>query len=227
MLKKIRKKIFKSSWFQGIVSLLIYSYTSLVYFTTKWKVIGREAIDEIIKSDKPVIVVVWHGRILLSPKFPLKPKKHYAIISTHGDGEYIARYMKYHGVKSVRGSSNKGAISAFKNALKVLKDGNLLVITPDGPRGPLMKINGNVLELARMSGAAIIPYAQSTSFGTFLKSWDRFFIPFPFGRGVCIYGDPIYIDYNNKVAIHEANADLENKLVLLTKECDNLVGQSL
>ncbi len=225
-MKEIIKAITNNNFFKWLTVLIIYVYTQIVYLTCKWQIIGHKEIEALIKSKTPIIVVAWHGRILLSPKFPLKPKKHYAIISTHKDGEYIARYMEYHNVNAVRGSSKRGALAAFREALKILKKGDLLVITPDGPRGPLMKIGGNLIELAKMTGAAIIPYSQSTSRGIFLKTWDRFLIPFPFSKGVCVYGEPIFIDKDlSKEAILDSKLDLEKKLIDISKLSDDLVGR--
>lgn len=221
---KLTKRIFKNQFFQWFAVFLIYAYSVLVHRTSRWTIQGLKEIQPVIQSSRPVIVAMWHGRMFLAPKFPLKPKKHYAVMSLHGDGEYVAKYMQFHGVHPVRGSSKKGALAAFRKALSVLKEGNLLVITPDGPRGPGMQVDGNVIALAKMAGAVIIPYAQSSSRGIFLKSWDRFLIPGLCGRGVCIYGTPIEIDKDaTDSQMKKAGLELQKRLNEVTYRSDHCV----
>lgn len=221
---RVIKYISKNPVFQWIAIFLIYSYSVLVRYTTKWSIYGYSDVQHVVRSERPIIVAVWHGRILLSPKFRLKPKRHFAVISLHEDGAYVSKYMRLHGISAVRGSSKKGALAAFKESLKQLKQGNVLVITPDGPRGPAMKIGGNIIALAQKSDAVIIPYALSTSRGKFLNTWDRFFIPFPFAQGACIYGKPIEIS-NDMMGdeLERARLDLEKTLNALTQQCDAYV----
>lgn len=219
------KKISKNHLFQWAVVVLIYGYTVLVHLTSRWRGYGYAAIEPLVHANRPLIIAMWHGRILLAPKFPLRPRKHYAIVSLHGDGAYVAKYMRCHHIHTVRGSSRKGAISAFKEALRVLKQGHLLVITPDGPRGPGMKVGGNIMALAKMTGALIIPYAQSTNKCRFLRTWDRFCIPFLFGKGVYMYGEPIGVSSSaTETELEEARVNLEKRLNQVTKECDRLAG---
>jgi hypothetical protein len=133
--------------------------------------------------------------------------------------------MKRHDIEAVRGSSKKGAVQAFKKALKILKQGHLLVVTPDGPRGPGMVLGGNVIALAKMTGAAIIPYAPSLSRGVFLKTWDRFLIPFPFSKGVYCYGKPIWISSDaSEEDMKKAGIELQKQLNTITRQSDEYVG---
>lgn len=221
----LKKRIFKHPLFQRTIVGIIYWYSVLVHKTSHWQCLGYEEVQQVVCSDCPVIVVMWHGRILLSPKFPLLPKKHYAVISLHGDGVYVADYMERHNVTAVRGSSKKGAMAAFREALKILKEGHLLVVTPDGPRGPAMVLGGNVIGLAKMTGAAIIPYSQSTSHGVFLRTWDRFRIPFPFSKGVYMYGKPVWIEKNaTEEEMKIAEIELQKRLNIITRQSDEYVG---
>ena len=47
-------------------------------------------------------------------------------------------YLNFIG--AIRGSSSKGGAKVIISALKELKDGNDIAITPDGPRGPRYSI---------------------------------------------------------------------------------------
>ena len=221
----IGKRFFKHPRVQKILVGIIYWYSECVYSTSSWKGQGKELFNEALLTSHPIVVAVWHGRILLAPKFPIPDRKHYAVISLHGDGEYVAHYMERHNVTPVRGSSKRGALSAFREAVKILKKGHVLVITPDGPRGPGMQWGGNTVALAKLSGAAIIPYAQATNRCRFLKSWDRFCLPLPFGKGVYMYGEPVYIPPDaSDEDMKKAGIELQNRLNRLTRQADEYVG---
>ncbi len=220
-----KKRFLKHPLFQRTIVAIIYYYTQFVVWSSQWERKGYEEVKEIVHSSMPVIVVMWHGRIILGPKFTLKPKKHYAVISLHGDGVYVSDYMARHQITPIRGSSKKGALPAFKEAIKILKNGNLLVITPDGPRGPGMVLGGNVIGIAKMTGAAIIPYAQSMNRGFFLKTWDRFFIPLPFSKGVYAYGTPVWIKPDASADdMKKAGIELQKQLNTITRQSDEYVG---
>lgn len=221
----MKKRLFKNALFRWIVVRIVYGYSQFVYRTTRWERHGQEHVEAIIASKCPIIVILWHGRILLAPKFPVTDRNYYAVISLHGDGQYVAGYMERHHVVPIRGSSKKGALNAFKQALRVLKKGNILVVTPDGPRGPGMKWGGNAVALAKLTGAVIVPYAYATNRCRFLKSWDRFCFPFPFGKGVYIYGEAMSVSSTatEEEMLHIGKI-LEARLNTLTRTADDIVG---
>jgi lysophospholipid acyltransferase (LPLAT)-like uncharacterized protein len=57
-----------------------------------------------------------------------------------------------------------------------------IVITPDGPRGPVYQIQEGIIHLAQLTGRPIIPISNFTRWKIRLRSWDRFQIPLPFAR---------------------------------------------
>ena len=52
----------------------------------------------------------------------------------------------------------------------------------DGPRGPFGHVHDGALQLARRSGAAIIPLTVTGSGCVQLKTWDRTLVPLPWAR---------------------------------------------
>jgi lysophospholipid acyltransferase (LPLAT)-like uncharacterized protein len=67
-----------------------------------------------------------------------------------------------------------------------------LVVTPDGPKGPRHQLKEGVVRLARITGRPVVPLTFACSRGHRFASWDRFLLPFPFSRGVFVFGDPVY-----------------------------------
>lgn len=220
------KKILKSKPVHEIICRIAWVYIWFVYLTTRWNVEGREHTKKLSESGKPFIFVFWHGRLLMIAPFSPKKRKLNVVISTHSDGQLITRVMEHFGFKMIRGSSNKkDGLAAFKEVIRALKNSEIVTITPDGPRGPRMRIGGNVVKIAQMQNVPIIPVTYSISRCKILKSWDRFMLAKPFSRGVFIYGEPIPpCTSNNEAALKEASINLENRLNMLTRRADDMMG---
>ncbi len=98
-----------------------------------------------------------------------------------------------HAVTTVRGSSTRGGAAALRGAVRKLRDGWDVGITPDGPRGPRHEVQPGVIEIARLSGAAVVPVTFAAHPAWEMSSWDRFLVPRPFARGLFLYGEPMAI----------------------------------
>ncbi len=166
------------------------------------KVMRHERIDPngyfeaYAKDDsRRCVVVIWHNRLLFFP--PSCPKvnrlRTVAVISASRDGQYIADLCAQFGVKSVRGSSSRDAVKVLHNAFKSMKDGNLIVMTPDGPRGPKYTLHKGPIQLASKLGVPVVPIAINYSDYWQLKSWDNFQIPKPWAKISMVVGDEISI----------------------------------
>jgi lysophospholipid acyltransferase (LPLAT)-like uncharacterized protein len=56
-----------------------------------------------------------------------------------------------------------------------------------------MSVQAQTALLARLTGRPVIPLAFACSRGHRFGSWDRFLLPYPFGRAVFCYGPPLRI----------------------------------
>lgn len=219
---KISKKILKSSAFQAVLCQIAYLYILFVKLTSKWEIKRSAAFDKIVAEKKPFIFAFWHGRLLMIAPFSPKHVKMNVLISLHNDGELITKVMEYFNFTMIRGSSKNQGMSALKEILRVVKKGDSVAITPDGPRGPRMRVGGNIAKIAQMLDVPVIPLTYSISNAKILRSWDRFVLAKPFGKGVFIYGEPVKITKED--SSEAARIKIENALNEITKEADNLVG---
>ncbi len=169
---------------------------------------------------KQIIIAFWHGRLLMMPfLYPDQPRT--ILISQHRDGEYISRIATILGSRVIRGSATRGGVRAFRQMIRALKEGFNLVITPDGPKGPRAQVKSGVIEVAKLTGAPIVPVSFSASRRRFLKSWDAFLLPLPFSRAVYIWGEPIYVESTaTKEEVAKYQELLAARLDLLTMEAD-------
>jgi lysophospholipid acyltransferase (LPLAT)-like uncharacterized protein len=173
-----------------------------------------------------VICAFWHGRLLMMP-FAYPGQRVVILISQHRDGEYISRIARALGFQVIRGSATRGGVRALRQIIRALKEGLNLVITPDGPKGPRAKVKSGVIEIARLTGAPIVPVSFSAVRRRFLKSWDAFLLPLPFSRAVYIWGEPIYVEpMATKEEVAKYQDILAERLDLLTMKADEYFKSS-
>lgn len=210
---------------KAVISFVAAGYIWLVHKTNRWQNLNSEIPFEMMANGKPFIMAFWHGRLLMISSAVPSGIKSNVLISHHGDGEIIARAVKYWGLDSVRGSSSKGAVPAIKEMLRSIKRGELALITPDGPRGPRMSAQEGVVRIAALSGVPVIPVSYSTTRAKYLESWDRFLLAKPFGKGVFVWGDPISVPRQDSDGAHQlAKKQIEDSLINVTQQSDILCG---
>lgn len=220
------KRILKSDGLRRVLCWLGSLYIRLAYATGRWQVVGGEAARDHWEQNKPFILCFWHGRLLMMPHCWPRNRNIHMLISQHRDGQIIARTVGHFGIRTVAGSSSRGGAQALRAMVKALKTGDCVGITPDGPRGPRMRATDGAVALARLSGAPIIPATFGTARGRVLRSWDRFLVVWPFGRGVIVWGDPIEVPRDAKMdELEAARARVEMALNDITAEADRLTGR--
>ncbi len=195
-----------------------FGYLSILFWGKTLSIVTKN-VDETLgnKENFPAVYFLWH-RDLLVPAFFFRNRGYRVLIGRHRDAEFISRISEKLGYRTLRGSSTRGATAAMRNIVKSLEEKQLVVITPDGPKGPPEKIKEGPLLAALKTGAPVIPvivsYKRCYTFG----SWDRFRLAFPFS-GVCILlGGPVRLkglpSRNNILKIKKT---IEKKILRLEK----------
>jgi lysophospholipid acyltransferase (LPLAT)-like uncharacterized protein len=192
--------------------------------TLRLERVGQANIEEAKRTTAIVVYTFWHGRLL--------PLTYYhrneginVLVSTHQDGEYIARVIHGLGFGTSRGSSTRGGLRAVREMMQAAGRERDLAITPDGPRGPREKVQPGVVYLAKRLGIPVIPIGVSSNPSLRLKSWDRFMIPFPFARCAIVYGEPVVYDGPvSAEALAADRVDLEERIRKVTEEADHVCG---
>jgi lysophospholipid acyltransferase (LPLAT)-like uncharacterized protein len=195
------KRLLQSSAVITAASGLLAAYLRFCYATMRWRVEGEEHAAAIWDRGGPVIVCFWHERIGTAPRtWPRgRAQPIRALVSLSRDGEFIARAMGAIGFSAIRGSSAKasapdkvkGGAEAFREALRWLKAGNAVALTPDGPRGPRRQMAEGAPMLAKAAGAPVLFLGTACAPRIQLGGWDRGTLPVPFGRGAVVWTGPV------------------------------------
>jgi lysophospholipid acyltransferase (LPLAT)-like uncharacterized protein len=172
------------------------------------KVLGEDKYRKLKQARKPVILLIWHGRLMLAPYF-FRNRRITALVSPSRDGEVIAQIAQGWGFRIVRGSGSHPVVRAWVEMRQDLRKGGELIIIPDGPRGPDRRLKPGCLKLAQDTGAILVPWSFSAARKRTLGSWDRFLLFYPFTRIVALYGKPLTVP----PALDEAEFEAERKRV--------------
>ncbi len=219
------KSLTRSDGFRHVLSWMVASLLRLIYATGRWKLIGLERLAAARPNGEAVIGCFWHARMLLMPKLLPHFEPSYTLISSHRDGLMISETIGRLGIRTISGSSNRRASAAFRELVATIRRGHNVEITPDGPRGPRMRVQPGVIKLAHVTGAPIIPATASAKRRRLLKSWDRFMVIWPVNRGVIIIGEAIIVPRDADDAVLEVKRlEVEAALNAITAEADRLCG---
>ena len=193
----------------------------LLWRSLRVRVVGREWAEAFhAQKGRPLILAFWHGRLSMMPfSWPGRPVT--VLVSRHADGEVISRILRRFGIRSVRGSTFRGAHAGLRAMLRAYREGSHLGIAPDGPRGPREQVQLGVIELARRTGAPVVPIGFGASAGWYLPTWDRFFLPRPFARGIFVFGDALVVPSGaDRQALEAARGELTRRLAAVTAAAD-------
>jgi lysophospholipid acyltransferase (LPLAT)-like uncharacterized protein len=207
--------------------ILFYLATSIGWMVmlllgklTRIQVVEQQYWNQLKATGKGFLVVLWHGRIFL-PIYFHRRQKAVAMVSTHDDGEMIARTIHKLGFTTVRGSSTRGGGAALREMVRALKAGSVGTMMPDGPRGPRHHFKEGALYIAQLAGVPVLPMTFSAEHFVQFKSWDQFILVKPFSRAVIMYGEPIEIpprfESGQKEVIQQ---ELEKRLIELENKAD-------
>ncbi|MCS7263067.1 MAG: lysophospholipid acyltransferase family protein [Aquificaceae bacterium] len=122
----------------------------------------------------------------------------YALVSRFRDGDIAEKFLLHLGYKVVRGSSEegrpqKGGSVGLLKLIKLIKQGETVAITVDGPKGPCGKVKSGVILLAQKTGVPIVPVYVDFDWAVRLRTWDRLLIPLPFSKARVRVGNPFWV----------------------------------
>lgn len=187
--------------YEAILPRIGYFIINGVFSTIPMRWLNDALLWENKQKGQPVIFAVWHNRLAYvaygySRVFnrTRENRNLVSIISRSKDGKVLGRIMELMGLRAAYGSTTRGGSEALRELIRLVNEEKLdCGITPDGPKGPRYKVQPGVISVAQATGAPILPLACDVKHKIKLRSWDGFYVPLPFTKGVVWFEKPLSI----------------------------------
>lgn len=166
------------------------------------------------------IYLFWHEYIL----FPMYERGHCnlaMLLSRHQDAEIVFQVARHMGFGFIRGSTNRGGVTALRELLRTSQRMHL-AITPDGPRGPRRQMSPGPIYLASKLGIPLVLLGFGYDRPWRVRSaWDQFAIPRPFSRGRTIIPPEMFVPPDlSRSELEDYRVRAENEMNRVTCEAE-------
>lgn len=192
---------------QGLIRLLLW--------TCRWQVEGLERFKQVAAQQK-CIVMLWHNRLALAPSilYRFAPQFIYAaLVSKSRDGELISAVIHSYSTGRTIRVSHQGRHHALIGLIRHLETHReVVIITPDGPRGPCYQMKPGIALAALETSAHVVALDWTASKQWELNTWDRLRLPKPFSTIRVSFKDPIVFDGNQTISVEQAQDRLQEVL---------------
>jgi lysophospholipid acyltransferase (LPLAT)-like uncharacterized protein len=173
-----------------------------------FRTVGEARWQGVLARRVPYIFLLWHEALV--PLLWHHRHRQIAIIVSQGrEGRYLSDYASGLGYRILAGSSSRGGPRALLGAVRALREGNAVAITPDGPRGPRRALKPGVLQAAQRGGAWVVPLHATCERAWRLRSWDRLCIPKPRAPVLVGYGEPFRVESGPDALMRAATTTAE------------------
>jgi lysophospholipid acyltransferase (LPLAT)-like uncharacterized protein len=212
----------KSLWKNGVYKLLAFLITyigqgciRLLLMTCKWQVEGIEEFKNIASRNK-CILMLWHNRLALTPFILSRFAPHFiyaALVSNSRDGELISSVVRsYKTGRTIRVSHNARHQALLEMIDHLEKKKEIIIVTPDGPRGPSYRIKPGVALAAIETEAHVIPLTWTSTCFWELNTWDKLRLPKPFSTIQVKFGQSTCFPKESNIELKSAQAVLQSAL---------------
>lgn len=145
-----------------------------------------------------------------------------ALVSASRDGNHLAFLFERMGVVPIRGSSSKRGREARAEIGVFVRAGLAIAIAVDGPRGPRRACKPGIVDMARTSGAAVVPGAAVAERCYRLGTWDGLLVPLPFTKLVVHHGAPVFVPTDTDgPAFEQWQREIETCIARTSAEAQN------
>jgi lysophospholipid acyltransferase (LPLAT)-like uncharacterized protein len=214
----------RSRWLIRIVALLLAVIVRFWMGSLRTRVHDPEGVSPPPLEGKHYIYAFWHEYLLL-PLSRFGQGNVHILISQHADGQLIAETAQHLLFSTVRGSTTRGGVTAMRQMQKVARRGHIAV-TPDGPKGPRRKVQPGIIWTASATGLPIIPVGLAGASGKRMRSWDRFFLPWPNSMAAAVIGPAIHVPPDiTREQLEEYRQRVEEAMLLATAQAEEWLAQ--
>lgn len=171
-------------WKQRILLAVLAGALRLWWRTLRFRW-GADVQAVLDQPPRQSVVILWHNRLFPALEFfrrTFTERRLATLISASGDGAWLAAFMEKIGVRPIRGSRHKRGAQSVREMLSLHGEGYDIGVTPDGSRGPMYDFKPGAVAVALKTEAPFVMLSFTFGKAWRLKSWDQFFVPYPFSR---------------------------------------------
>lgn len=136
---------------------------------------------KLILNQGPIIFAGLHQDIIGSILY-LRPAHPFLLVSESDDGLILVRALGDSDYGFIRGATGENGGRALVSLRRILEAGHHIGLAVDGPKGPYGAIHSGVFQLAKMTGATIVPLKPTVKPSVVLNTWDRTVVPLLFSK---------------------------------------------
>ena len=174
----------------------------------------------------PKIAAFWHQR-LFAMIHHFRGTEGGIVISSSVDGDLMAFIAERFGYAAIRMPRRRQAngMRLTKEVMTLLRRGDTLAVTPDGPNGPPGEVPPGLMKLAARCRVPVIPMGYSATFRAVLPSWDRFILPLPFSRIHIVRGPSIVVTDGSPEQVEAKRVELQKGIHEAGARANRRLGQ--
>lgn len=165
-------------------------------YTCRLEFAGLQEFNAFAKSHR-CILSLWHNRLAIMPEVLHRFTEDInftAVISKSRDGQPLALLVDSYAKGKTLRVPHDDRHGALKKLIRQLKENHeVVVITPDGPRGPKYELKPGIALAAKCTQAYVVPFSWQADRCWQLPSWDGFMIPKPFSTIRIFFGQPLLL----------------------------------
>ena len=210
---EIWKRLIHKKLFPFLIITLGKKLLSLLLWTCKWQINGLETFKKVANQEK-CILAFWHNRLVIAPYILTQyaPEFIYsALISNSRDGELISSLVQSYKIGRTIRVSHHSRHEALREFIQHIETKtSILVITPDGPRGPIYKVKEGIALAALETKAHTIRLNWTANKMWELNTWDKLRIPKPFSTINVFFENPIVLEKSDRMDRKQAQSILQN-----------------
>jgi lysophospholipid acyltransferase (LPLAT)-like uncharacterized protein len=210
---KIKKNLYKIRSY--CIAKIGKGIAQMLFWTCKLEIEGLEQFCQTARSKK-CMIMLWHNRLALVPfiLYRFTPQFIFAaLISASRDGDMLSTVVLSYKQGRVIKVPHQARYQALKELIRSIEEEDqIVIITPDGPRGPRYELKPGVAVAALETEASVIPLNWTADKFWELKTWDRLRIPKPFAKIKITFENPVKFNKGTLPSLEQAKATLKNAL---------------
>lgn len=203
-------------WNTPLLAFLIRQVVTLLYMTCRIETKGFETFKE-IADNHSALWVLWHNRSLIPTLIASNyfPAQNFKVLVSQGRDGNISHQVLSHfsNISTIRTFSGHRRGAALHKIIHCLENEKcVVVLNPDGPRGPKYSFKPGAAFAAIKTGVCVFPFTlEADRYWEIPLTWDGMRLPKPFAKITAILGEPLQFD--SSTTLEEASNRIKKALL--------------